>query len=322
MNLSTVLASLEQLREIKKQTQHLDTWTQHRDHITAMLQQSPILLSGHSDTLRDCLRGVETAFQDLAKVANDCETQLVNQQLQMRPKYEQNSEDIYRANLLRTRKILEGHEQSVEDVWDNMLAMSPDETAMIHARLDALNDWWVPGLILRPASGMWIDSMVALDPLYLVDVDTALLRPSISKYPRLYQQRVRLYAVDEGDDRLLSRLPVGQIGIAVCFDLFHVRPLRILRQYLQNLWRLMRPGGMILLTYLDGDRSRGAEHVETGICCYTPGSEVRAMCRALTFETVFEYQSPLGWNYLEIKRPGQISTLRGGQSLATIRPIR
>jgi hypothetical protein len=322
MNLSTVLASLEQLREIKKQTQHLDTWTQHRDHITAMLQQPPILQSGPSDALRSALRGVESAFQDLDKATDDCVTVLINQQMQARPKYEQDSEDIYRANLLRTRKILESHEQSVEDVWDNTLAMSPDETAMIHARLDAFNDWRVPGLIIRPAGGMWMDRMVALDPLYLVDVDTALLRPSISKYPRLYQQRVRLYAIDEGNDRFLSRLPVGQIGIAVCFDLFHVRPLRILRQYLQNLWRLMKPGGMILLMYLDGDRSRGAEHVETGIHCFTPGSEVRAVCQALTFETVFEYQSPLGWNYLEIKRPGQISTLRGGQSLATIRPIR
>jgi hypothetical protein len=60
--------------------------------------------------------------------------------------------------------------------------------------------------------------------------------------------------------------------------------------------------------------------VEQGITGYTPGSLVRAWANYLGFEEVFCHATGGPSVWIEFQKPGQSTSLRGGQSLAKILP--
>jgi hypothetical protein len=52
--------------------------------------------------------------------------------------------------------------------------------------------------------------------------------------------------------------------------------------------------------------------------CYTPGHKVIAIAEQIGFENVFDQQGPNNLSWLELKKPGKITSMRGGQTLARI----
>ena len=71
-------------------------------------------------------------------------------------------------------------------------------------------------------------------------------------------------------------------------------------------------------TFNDCDRAGGVELVERHFMCYTPGSMIVALCESLGFEIQQRYQIDASNTWLELQRPGELTSLRGGQSLAKI----
>lgn len=321
MKLSQILFHLEHLCDLQKHNGHHDAWKNYQAHVGDALPKSlNQYLSSHSH-LESALEGVDHAFDLLRSRLDDCRTELTTQIQSLISQYELLSEEIYRNEIVRTTKNIADPGRNIESFWNVSMPALPTEMAMIRTRLDAFNDWRVPGMIIRPGLDDWIERLVALDPLYLIDQSKVLLRPALQRFPKLYQQRVRQYAIDESQSNMMTDLPKAQMGVVFCYNLFGARPLRIIQRYMANVWDVLRPGGLFLFTYNDGDRSKAVELVERGVNCYTPGHQIRKLWQQQGFETVFEYQSDLGWNYAEIRRPGVIKTLRGGQSLAKIRPI-
>ena len=51
---------------------------------------------------------------------------------------------------------------------------------------------------------------------------------------------------------------------------------------------------------------------------YTPGSQVFSWCSSLGYEIIDKFRIDHSCTWMEIKRPGEITSLRGGQSLAKI----
>lgn len=321
MTLSAALLHLEHLRRLQQQTAHRDAWKSFSAHVTAATQGSMHQHVPKAADLPHDLARVDAALGALHDRLASCELELIDQCASLVPQYERMSEEIYRAETVRTLKVMADSTRSIDSFWTVKTAATQEELDMIRGRLDAFNDWRVPGLMIRPGIDDWIDRLVALDPLYLVDQSLVLLRPALQRFPKLYQQRLRQYAIDETHDRIMIKLPQAQIGVVFCYDFFCTRPLRIIQKYMESVWDLLRPGGVFLFTYSDGDRTKAAELVERGVNCYTPAHRVRELWSQQGFETVFEYESDLGWNYAEVRRPGVIKTLRGGQSLAKIRPI-
>jgi len=52
--------------------------------------------------------------------------------------------------------------------------------------------------------------------------------------------------------------------------------------------------------------------------CYTPGGLLRSLCESLGFEISQHYLIDHSNTWLEMRRPGALTSLRGGQSLAKI----
>ena len=74
------------------------------------------------------------------------------------------------------------------------------------------------------------------------------------------------------------------------------------------------------MTFNDCDRAKAVMLVEHHYCCYTPGYLVRELAQSLGYEIAFAWndQGPTTW--LELRRPGERPSLRGGQALAKILP--
>jgi cyclopropane fatty-acyl-phospholipid synthase-like methyltransferase len=88
--------------------------------------------------------------------------------------------------------------------------------------------------------------MVANDPLYLIGPIIETLQESLQSFPEIYQQRVRLYELN--DKRDLSTLPQAQFNLIFCWDFFNHLSVDVIDLYLQQMIRLLRPGGTLLFT--------------------------------------------------------------------------
>ena len=199
----------------------------------------------------------------------------------------------------------------------NRLRIDDDGNILLRARLKSYTDWRIPGMIIRPAQESFIEDLVPMDPLYLVDHNLELLQPAISAFTPEYQRRLRPYAVnDYQDENPLWQLPDNQFGLVFVWNYFQFKPLSVVHRYLTDIYKKLRPGGICIFTYNECDREYGVQSAEQNFMCYTPGRLIRKHAEFLGFEITTNHHGPVTW--LEIKRPGKIESIRGGQSLAKI----
>jgi SAM-dependent methyltransferase len=174
-------------------------------------------------------------------------------------------------------------------------------------------------MIIRPGVDTFIDDMVAYDPLYLVDLDYDYLKPAVDKFNQIYQNRLRKYTItNDLGEHILNKLPDDQFGMCLAYNYFNFRPLDIIKKYLAEIYTKLKPGGILAMTFNDCDRVAAVELVENHYCCYTPGYLIRELARNVGYEIAFDWHDngPVTW--LELRRPGELTSLKGGQTLAEI----
>lgn len=192
-------------------------------------------------------------------------------------------------------------------------------TTTVFSRLSAYADWRHAGLIIRPGAEEFVNNMVGYDPLYLIDRDYELLEPCLLKFPKLYQSRLRTYITDEWNDRpLLEKIPDNQFGMCLAYNVFNYRPLEIIRKYLEEIYVKLRPGGVVLMTYNDCDRAHAVRLVERFFTSYTPGYLIHDLVKSIGFEiaNTWDDGGPSVW--IELKKPGELVSIRGGQVISRI----
>ena len=208
-----------------------------------------------------------------------------------------------------------------EYILDRKLSMTSEERNIILHRIKLFTDWRTPGMILRPGKEDFIESLVPLDPLYLIDQHEELLSPSVDKFDEPYRRRLRQYIVDDRKDKEIFRLlPNNQFGFVFAYNYFNYKPLSLIFKYLDELYVKLRPGGRLLFTYNDCDFSQAVILTERSFMCYTPGRHIRSHAEKLGFELECNHCTPANAAWLELKKPGEIESLRGGQTLAKIIP--
>jgi len=197
-----------------------------------------------------------------------------------------------------------------------------DETENFYrTRIVRYNSWQHPAMIIRPGRETYINELLASDPLYLVDESHDLLLPAMSQFNEQYQQRLRPYTINErNSDEILVKLPNGQFGLVFAYNFFNFRPFEIIRKYLSEIFKKLKPGGFLIMTFNDCDRAKGVILVEQHFCCYTPGYLVRELAQNIGYEIVFSWTDQGPGTWLELRKPGNFKSLRGGQALAKIIP--
>lgn len=211
--------------------------------------------------------------------------------------------------------------ESVDYILNRRPAITTELEAFYITRISRYANWKYPAMIIRPGVENFIDHMVACDPLYLVDEKYELLEPALTKYNDVYQRRLRHYTIsDRTDDEILGKLPDGQFGLVFVYNFFNFRPFEVIKKYLTEIYAKLRPGGVLIMSFNDCDRAQGVMLVEQHFCCYTPGTMVIELAQSLGFEKVFNWHNDGPTTWLEMKKPGEMTSLRAGQTLAKVIP--
>lgn len=205
-------------------------------------------------------------------------------------------------------------------ILDRRLAIDSESNILLRSRLRNCADWRVPGMIIRPGRETFIEDLVPLDPLYVVDQHQDLLAPSVQQFTPAYQRRLRQYVINDytNRDNIMSQLPDRQFGLIFAYNYFNYKPIDIVHNYLVEINKKLRPGGVFLMTYNNCDRAQGVGLAERRFMAYTPRRLVLKHAWELDLELTHEHDGEGNLSWLEFTKAGTITSLRGGQALAKI----
>jgi hypothetical protein len=282
------------------------------EKITYLVGCQSIQLAEHANTL-------QLRRQEIQQTFDAFETNLAELKLELKQLIE-TTEKPWFAESYRLYE-----QEMINETAEYILNRRPEITSeteqFYRTRIVRYNSWQHPAMIIRPGRETYINELVASDPLYLVDESHDLLLPALSQFNEQYQQRLRTYAINErSGEEILGKLPNGQFGLVFAYNFFNFRPFEVIKTYLTEVYQKLRPGGMLVMTFNDCDRAKGVMLVEQHFCCYTPGYLVRELAQSLGYRITFSWtdQGPSTW--LELQKPGNFVSLRGGQALAKIMP--
>jgi SAM-dependent methyltransferase len=298
---------------------HLDTLsvrdgaaaaTAEVDKITQVVQQSQIQIADVSRTLTALQSDLDTCLSAYQSVLDQLRQSVQHKIVQEESEYFAESTARYHQGIrldtpdhILNRKIHLGHESEIT----------------IQDRLNTFCSWQYPCMVIRPAHSPGMKNLVAFDPLYLVDTHVDLFAPVRTMFTAEYQRRLRYYVIEEYTDRgIFWNLPHSQFGLICAFRYFEYKPWEILQQYLTDIFELLRPGGSVLFSFNDCDQWRAVGAVEHFSGCYTPGRLVSAHVQQMGYEIVSRNCLDSGNCWMELRRPGSLDSLRGGQVLAGI----
>jgi SAM-dependent methyltransferase len=289
------------------------------EEIVYNVQNSVIQPRAFTQTLQEDQTRVITAFDYFSSTLVELISELDSMIETAEKTQYAESTRLYNEAVARYGRLDEPTNKKVnQQILDRRMPMTADVQQMISNRIKSYVDWKYPGLIIRPGVETFISDLVALDPLYLVDYSTELLQPALSTFPEEYQRRLRVYEQDPCSTNVLDTLPDNQFGMCLAFNFFEFTTLEVVEQYLRNIFNKLRPGGILAMTFNDCDRAHCVALVEKNFCFYTPGNRVKAIAKSIGYRQMFSWTDMGNLTWLELRKPGELESIRGGQTLAKI----
>jgi len=309
MKLSDIVARLNLLDSLDVATE-CATATGTVNHIAYAVTEH----AGPYQTARDdIIKTHNELINNIAKFSAQVESlkkELRSEIEQHEQEYLVNSFHVYQEEMLH---------DTADTILNRRMRIDDDDDLMLRSRLRNLTDWRLPGMIIRPGVETYIEEMVPLDPLYVVDHDPKLIHPAISKFTPEYQRRLREYVINDwADGPVLDKLPNNQFGTIFAYHYFNHKPMPIICKFLTEFYQKLRPGGTVLMTYNNCDRAHGVIRAEHTWMLYTPRRLIEQHAIDIGFELTTAYDGKGDVSWIEFRKPGEITSLRGGQALAKI----
>jgi SAM-dependent methyltransferase len=310
MRLSEIVAYRNRLNEIEVDSVR-DQAQYKLDAVQHIVTEHEIQLGAYSNDIQEKFTNVTQSFNQFAEVLNDLKAELDSLIQQRQGEYFAESSRLYENEMCW---------ETNEYILNRRLHIDDDSNVILRSRVRSYTDWRVPGMIIRPGRETFIEDLVPLDPLYVVDHHQELIEPALEGFNDAYRARLRTYVIDEGQVNILEQLPNGQFGFIFIYNYFNFKPMELIKRYLKELYQKLRPGGVVIMTYNDCDRAHGVALAEQSFMCYTPGSHIRDSAEASGFDITHQHTGLGDLTWIELQRPGDITSLRGGQPLARIVP--
>lgn len=198
---------------------------------------------------------------------------------------------------------------------DRKLLLHDDTKEVVLGRLATYTEWKYPGVEIGPGDGEWTRQLVALDPLYIVDIHEEFLNSTFKRFHPQYQHRLRKYKINHGD---MSALPEGQFGLVFSWNVFNYFDIDTIEQYLIEIKRLLLPGAVVFFSYNNCDNYKSCEMFEGHYMSYTTNKDITQLVKNLGFEVIKSMEQPTLVSWMEIKLPGELVSNRSGQTIAKI----
>lgn len=283
---------------------------EHVGHALYLVQEEKLQFSELTQQLAYDYQEIFQSFSNFTNTVNDIQYQIRKLINDSEPEYFKESYRLYRDEFVY---------DSNGYILNRRLLLNEDAVNYLHARIKLYGDWKYAGLIIRPGLDPWIHNILGCDPLYLVDHNVELLHPAIDQFNQQYQNRLRKYTVDEtAHNEFLPLLPDNQFGFCLVYNYFNFKPIEIIKVYLAEIYNKLKPGGTLAFTFNNCNYAAGVILAEKKFMCYTPGTLIMSLCNDIGYDVGQTYQIDSACAWAELKKPGTLSSLRGGQSLARI----
>jgi predicted nucleic-acid-binding protein len=209
---------------------------------------------------------------------------------------------------------------TVEHILNRRAKLTDEHDNIIRTRIKNFSNSLHPAMIIRPGLETFIQHMVSFDPLYLIDQSDDMLFPCTLEFPEQYRRRLRPVIVNERDldIPILQRLPDNQFAMCLAYNFFEFKPMAVIERWLEEVFAKLKPGGRIMMTFNDCDNEKAVRLAENYYACYTPGRLVKAAAQRIGYEIYFIWNDNVPTTWLELEKPGALTTLRGGQALAKV----
>jgi len=317
MKLSEIVAyrsALEQYDFHKSSRQLIKTILEAKAHVDNKVESdiNEQTVFGDTNYQTEMSKGIEGLEESISVLQEDFEyyrSQLDDIIRNRQQEYIKRSENMYISDELPNAK---------EIAKERKLIMDDENTDRFFDRVKQLTDWRYPGMIINPQQRQIVNDMASSDPLYLVDMNESTLDNIRSTMNDVYRHRVRPYVIDRFIPRrkYFGELPRDQFGLIVVWNTFNNLSLSMCEQVLKQLLELLRPGGTLLFTYNDCDNAYNIRTFEQNFRQFTPGSILSKTAQDTGYNVRFRTRSIHGW--MELKKPGELETIRGGQSLGRV----
>jgi SAM-dependent methyltransferase len=303
------LSELVELRERLKQAFYLDPVHESLDNLRLNLglvnQNAGASYTSQIDDIIQDYRQLRTAVSAPSeKIQNIIDS--INQEI----------------NTKASPFFLDNYEQElIYEVPENIrrirIMYIPDNIrSEIESRIALRTNWKYPALEIGCRDGEWTKLLVAGDPLYLTDVHQEFLDSAIKDYPAEYQRRTRPYLIKNLD---YSILPQRQFGFVFSWNYFNYKTIDSIKQALKEVYNLLRPGGVFMFSYNNGDMPAGAAYAESYFMSYVPKSMLIPACQQVGFEIIEskDFEPCVCW--VELRKPGELTTVKGHQALGIVK---
>ena len=189
------------------------------------------------------------------------------------------------------------------------------------SRIKLYTDFRFPGLHIRPLDGTISDHLKALDPLYLVDTNIDYLEQAKTLWSDSYQKRLRYYEIREHDSDPTASLPQEQFSFVLATEFFEYKTIDVIEKYLNSVYKLLKPGGTFLCTFNNCETVKGVRMVESKFCTYTPATKLWQTAHKIGYECTAQITCEPNLSWFELRKPGQLHSIRDGQTLAAIKQL-
>lgn len=272
------------------------------------LTQSPVSLRGQVPTIQQVGLALERDMDNF-RGSIDIIKRVLDEEINDR------SKEYFSASYAAYESI---KSEPIEMLLNRELRRDDEGEKLLRHRIKLNSNWKYPGMLIRTQKEDFYTEMVDSDPLYLLDTSYQLLEPCLSSVTPNYRARLRTGMIDETHDRLLPSVPRDQLGFAFAWNFFNYRPIEIMRRYFQEIYETLRPGGVFIFTYNNCTRSMPVVLCEHSFASFTPDWAVKSLLNTIGYEVIDQYDGNYHLNFLEVRKPGTLTTMRGGQTLAVI----
>ena len=278
--------------------------------IMQMVQTTPVQIDQFVDQLKVQQETIQKNFEKFEQLLDQVRHQIKELIAQQELAWFVESYRLYECEMCH---------ESAEYILKRHSPISTESRINLQTRLLNYTDWQHAGMVIRPGLETFTYDMVSFDPLYIIDESYELLEPTIVKFPAQYQRRLRPYVINERQtDPMMIKIPDGQFGMCLVYHLFNFRPLEIIKRYLSEIFQKLKPGGILIMTFNDCDREQAVMLVERHYACYTPGYLVKDLVVSLGYEILYSFNDGGPSTWLELRKPGTLTTVKGGQSFAKV----
>jgi hypothetical protein len=174
----------------------------------------------------------------------------------------------------------------------------------------------IPVLELFPGIGQFTVECVSAEPLYIADYylenldKIGELFNDFYNYKRLFKLKIKDYD--------LSPLSNEQIGLVVSFSYFMIKDKDFIVGWAQEVFRVLRPGGIFIFNFISGNNVPGIYMAQTNkLTIVNPHELEKELLNIGYIIDKIDIQSSYGSTFT-IRKPGELNRIKMSSSLARI----